>query len=725
MGQILAFIYLTTHCQIYKHPSFGEEASLATTHVTHDAPTQTAVLPPALANMNSNILDDALLKKLVDPDVYYAFARCRATGLPMDQNFANALAKSIREWAQSKGCIGYSHWFSPMRGPIHGEKLETFVAVDFATDRLIMDLSGSELFQTETDGSSFPNGGLRETHEAAAYIGWDTGSPPFVYRQTLYIPSAFVSWTGEALDQKTPLLRADLAVNEQSLRLLEHLGDTDTKQVVCNVGWEQEFFLIDREKYLARPDLVATGRTLVGSTPLRGQELSANYFARLSPRVNRYIAEARETMWELGISIHCTHNEVAPAQHEISPIFNLANLAADTNVLAMDVLRDLAFDHRFAILFHEKPFAGINGNGKHNNWGLNTDTGVNLFVPGETENDNRRFIAFVAALLCGVNKHGDLLRCGVSTAGNDHRLGAQEAPPAIITLHLGGLLEAHMKKVAEGGKFTAYGTPHKQIEVSPPVADIKANLEDRNRTAPFPWCGNRFEFRAVGGNQHIAFPLTMVNAVLADSLKQICDEIDAGKEVDAVIRESIRENQGALFSGNGYSDALYEHAEKSDLIHLKSSPEAYKELTSAKNIKLFGDLGIFNEREITARQVVLHEAYATELWIEARALLKILRTLIIPVAIEDARAGTESGYSSKLFGEKKDLVQQLLSETDKLSEAFDAFPAGSPAQSASYAHETIKPLMQSARGVADRLETLVDARLWPLPGYTEVLHGHQ
>ena len=698
---------------------------MASMHSTHDAPAQTVALPEAFANMNNNVLDDAILKKLVDPDVYYAFARCRATGLPMDKDFANALAKSIREWALSKGCVGYSHWFSPIRGPIHGEKLETFVAVDFATDRLIIDLTGSQLFQTETDGSSFPNGGLRETHEAAAYMGWDTGSPPFVYRQTLYIPSAFVSWTGEALDQKTPLVRANLAVNELSLRLLHHLGDTGTKEVVCNVGWEQEFFLIDRQMFLARPDLVATGRTLVGATPLRGQELSTHYFSRLSPRVNRYMAEAREKMWELGISIHCTHNEVAPAQHEISPIFSLANLAADTNVLAMDVLRDLAFEHGFAILFHEKPFAGINGNGKHNNWGLNTNAGVNLFVPGDSEDDNRRFTAFVAALLRGVNKHGDLLRCGVSTAGNDHRLGAQEAPPAIITLHLGVLLEEHVKKVADGGKFTAYDTQHKQIAISAPVADIRANLEDRNRTAPFPWCGNRFEFRAVGGNQHIAFPLTMLNAALADSLKHMCEAIEGGKDVDRVIRETIKENQGALFSGNGYSEELHEHARKQDLIHLKSSPEAYQELTSAKNIRLFGDLGIFNEREIAARQSVLQEAYATELHIEARTLLNLLRTLIVPAVIEDAETGLDAGFSSRHLDEKKDLAQRLLAETDALAEAFDAFPEDDPGPSAAYAHETLKPLMLSARAVVDRLEERVDARLWPLPTYSELLHAHQ
>ncbi len=695
------------------------------THYTHEAPKQTTSLPAALANINAKVLDDGTLKKLVDPDIYYAFERCRTTGQPMDKKDANALATSIREWAQSKGCIGYSHWFSPMRGPVHGEKLETFMAVDFQTDQLIVDLSGSELFQAETDGSSFPNGGLRATHEAAAYMSWDTGSPPFVYGQTLYIPSAFVSWTGEALDQKTPLLRTDLAVNKQALRLLRHLGDRKSKQVVCNVGWEQEFFLIDREKYLARPDLVATGRTLLGQTPLRGQEQSTNYFAKMSPRVHRYLSEARDKMWEMGISIDCAHNEVAPAQHEISPIFSLANLAADTNILAMEVLRDLAFDHGLTVLFHEKPFAGINGNGKHNNWGLNTDTGANLFVPGEKKHENRRFIAFVAALLRGVNKHGDLLRCGVSTAGNDHRLGAQEAPPAIFTLYLGKLLEEHMKRIATGGEITGYGRDKKFIKVTPPVVDIKANLEDRNRTAPFPWCGNRFEFRAVGGNQHIAFPLAMINSALAESLKQMCDQMDTGKDVDEVIRETVQENQGALFSGDCYSSELYDFAEKAGLFHIKSSPEAYLELTSEKNVKLFTDLGIFNEREIRARQNVLLEAFATDLWIEARTLLQILQTRILPVAMEDTRLDGESGFTSKLLSEKKDLVQRLLTETDKLSEAFHSFPEEDPAQTALYAQESIKPLMASAREVTDRLEGIVDRRLWPFPTYSEMLHEHQ
>jgi glutamine synthetase len=694
-------------------------------NVMHEAPGQTVALPDALANINTRVLDDDAMRRIVDSDIYDAFTRCRSTGNRMNKEDANALATSIRKWAQERGCIGYSHWFSPMRGPVHGEKLETFMAVDFETDRLVVDLTGSELFQSETDGSSFPNGGLRVTHEAAAYMGWDTGSPPFIYGETLFIPSAFVSWTGDALDQKTPLLRSNGAVDKQALRMLKHLGDQKTEKVICNVGWEQEFFAIDREIYLARPDLVATGRTLLGQTPLRGQEQSTAYFSKVTPRMRRFLDLAREEMWALGISIDCTHHEVAPAQLEISPIFSLSNLAADTNVLAMEVLRDLAFDNDLAVLFHEKPFAGINGSGKHNNWGLNTDKGDNLFVPGRETHEQRRFIAFVAALLRATHKHGDLLRIGVSTAGNDHRLGAQEAPPAIFTLYLGKRLEEHMRKAAAGGDITGYGAEDKNIRVSEPVAEIKASLEDRNRTAPFPWCGNRFEFRAVGSNQQIAFPIAMVNAAIADSLKHMCDRVDAGQDLDEVIRETIKENQVALFSGDGYSSELYEIAEKGGLIHLKNSPDAYQELTSDKNVKLLTDLEIFNEREIAARQEVLLEAFATELWIEARTLLHILQTRILPAAMQDARVDGDSAFTSKLLSKKRDLIQELLDETDSLAEAFDAFPSEESLKVALYAQDTIKPLMESARAVADQLEGLVDRRLWPFPTYTEILYDHQ
>jgi glutamine synthetase len=680
--------------------------------------------PAALANINSKVLDDRMLRSILEPDIFTAFSACRADGDPMAKAHANSLADSIRKWAQSKGCIGYSHWFSPIRGPLHGEKLETFMDINYATGELIVNLSGAELFQTETDGSSFPNGGLRVTHEAAAYIGWDMQSPPFVNGTTLYIPSAFVTWSGEALDEKTPLLRSSDAVNKQALRMLRHLGDQATQRVVANVGWEQEFFVVTREDYLARPDLVATGRTLFGQEPLRGQQQSTNYFGRMPVRIREYLEEARERMWAMGISIDCVHNEVAPAQYELSPIFSLVNLAADTNVLAMDVLRDLAFERDLTVLFHEKPFAGINGNGKHNNWGLNTDTGSNLFVPGKNADENRRFVVFLAALLHGVNKHGDLLRCGVSTAGNDHRLGAQEAPPAIITLCLGKLLEAHLKQISEGAKLTGYGEQDKLIHVSASVADIKGNLEDRNRTASFPWCGNRFEFRAVGGNQHIAFPLAIVNTIMADGLKQMCDRIDTGAGLDQVVRETLKENQGALFSGDGYSSALFEHAEQHNLFHIKTSPEAYQRLTAPKNLKMFSEQGVFSEAEAVARQNVLLETLATEIQIEARTLISIMSTLIVPAALDDVATIVASGFKSRAFVARPQLVQNLLDQLDQLTDAFAGAVSENPLEAAEYAQTTLKPALLAARDTIDALEAVVDARLWPVPTYDELLHGH-
>ncbi len=694
-------------------------------YLFHEGPQQVISLPEALANINAKVLDDRTLRTLVDPEIYMAFETCRATGTPMEKTQANALAKSIREWAQSKGCVGFSHWFSPVRGPHHGQKLDTFMSLDFSTGNLIVNLSGFDLFQTETDGSSFPNGGLRETHMAAAYMGWDTASPPFVYDDILVIPSSFVSWTGEALDQKTPLLRSSDAVNEQALRMLRHLGDDASKRVLTNVGWEQEFFLVEHEGYLARPDLVAAGRALIGQKPLRGQEQSTNYFGRVPVRVRAFLHEARDTLWELGVSLNCAHNEVAPGQFEISPIFSVTNLAADGNILAMDVLRDLAFEHDFAVLFHEKPFAGINGNGKHNNWGLNTDTGHNLFVPGDNPTENRRFIAFVAALLRAVSVHGDLLRCGVSTSGNDHRLGAQEAPPAIITLYLGKTLDAHMQSIAEGGEITGYGLGQKRIDVALTVPPILASHEDRNRTAPFPWCGNRFEFRAVGGNQHIAFPLTMVHAAIADSLRHMCDLVDAGAELDTVIRDTVREHRGALFCGNGYSQALLDHAEHHGLFHLKTCVAAYEQLTSSKNVEVLNSLGVFTPDETKARQNILMEAFSTAVEIESRTMLNMLQTDVLPAAIADYQAASAPGFTSKQLSRKKNLIQDLHDAVDALYEANQGGGSDDPMTGATYAEETLKPAMASARAIVDQLEDMVDSSLWPYPTFDDLLHDYQ
>ncbi|MCH7892632.1 MAG: glutamine synthetase III, partial [Gemmatimonadetes bacterium] len=705
----------------------GSTARLqAISAVTNYSPSESSfnfVDTPTSEIFGANVFSAKVMKERLPRDTYKSIMKTIQGGEKLDSSVADVVASSMKDWAIEKGATHYTHVFYPLTGST-AEKHDSFLAPD-GNGSAMAEFSGAQLIQGEPDASSFPSGGLRATFEARGYTAWDPTSPAFIIENPkgsyLAIPTPFASWTGEALDQKTPLLRSSDAVNKHALRMLRHLGDTQTNKVFSNVGWEQEFFVVPREHYLARPDLVATGRTLFGQKPLRGQEQSTNYFGRMPVVIRAYLDEARDVMWSMGISIDCVHNEVAPAQYEISPIFSLVNLAADTNVLAMDVLRDLAYEHDLMVLFHEKPFAGINGTGKHNNWGLNTDTGDNLFVPGETPAENRRFVAFLAAVLRGVNKHGDLLRCGVSTSWNDHRLGAQEAPPPIITVHLGKSLEKHLKGIAAGGELSGYGLHDKLIQVATSVVDIEANLEDRNRTAPFPWCGNRFEFRSIGGNQHIAFPLALVNTVVAEGLKHMCDQMDSGAGVDQVIRETIKANQGVLFSGDGYSSALYEHAEEHDLFHLENSPDAYECLTSTKNLKLFSELGVFSEKEARARQNVLLEAYATDLQIEARTLIHMMQTLIVPAVLQDIQNIAASGFTSRALTTRRELAQSLFDELDSLIEAFDGAAIDDPMEAARYAQDVLKPRLLAAREVIDPLEGMVDSRLWPVPTYDELL----
>jgi len=680
--------------------------------------------PAALRNVNCDVLDDVAMRRILSLDLYNKFAETRTTGKKLAKEDANELADAVRRWAEEKGVSTYSHYFSPLRGPVAAEKLETFIDLNFKTTRIRTNLSGTELFQTETDGSSFPNGGLRVTHEAASFMNWDTASPPFIRKNTLYIPSAFVAWSGDALDYKTPLLRSNEAVGKQSLRLLKSLGDRKSKQVLSNVGWEQEFFVIDREMFLARPDLVQTGRTLIGADIYKGQEQCTNYFAKQPPRVKAMLDEAREEMWRLGITIDCVHNEVAPSQFELSPIFSLTNLAADTNTVVMEILEEVAFRHGLAVLYHEKPFANVNGTGKHNNWGLNTDTGHNLFVPGSTKAEQTRFVAFTAALMRALNKHGDLLRIGVATSGNDFRLGQHEAPPPVLTLGLGKTLEAFIRKVGEGGPMNGYGTEDKFIEIAGSAPGVKANPEDRNRTAPFPWCGNRFEFRAVGGAQQIAFPLTMVNAAMAEGLAYMADRVDAGEDVEEVIRSTIRENEGVLFSGDGYNpETILQVAEAGNLFNIKSSPEAYEHLTSPKNVELLANQGVFSKRETEAMRNILEEAFTNEVVIEARTLLGMLKRSVAPAALEDFRATADLGFQSAYTDSKRDNVQSLVASIDKLQAALKQVPEDCAA-SASYAHNTLRPLMEEARVYADALEETVNEAVWPFPTYNEILRNH-
>merc|ERR1711871_855052 len=495
-------------------------------------------LPPQLSCLNENKFGWPEIKEAVSADVYSKFQAAVADGSSLDKQTANALADAMKNWAMERGCTNYAHWFSPVRGEpiqaLNGMKHDSFVDLDFSDASVIKPMttgfSGSQLFFNETDGSSFPNGGLRATHTAAAYNSWDRVSPCFAYGDTLYIPSAFVAWTGAALDHKTPLLRSEQAINKEGMRLLKHLGDSDATQVVANVGWEQEFFVVDREMYLKRPDLQMTGRTVLGALPARNQQTDMNYFGPMCPRVKALMEEVTTELHKVGCSMKVYHNEVAPGQHEFSPIFSLTNIANDQNILAMELLNDIASDHNLVALYHEKPFAGINGSGKHSNWGLNTDTGKNLYAPGKTSETQADFTAFVTALTHAITQHADVLRCSIATAGNDHRLGAQEAPPAILSLYTGVNMEAKLKGVAfEGADLACYAPSGKEVDYGcTNTAPIVGAEEDRNRTAPIPFCGNRFEFRAVGSSQNISFPLAVLNTAVADGLDTISNKIEAG-----------------------------------------------------------------------------------------------------------------------------------------------------------------------------------------------------
>lgn len=679
--------------------------------------------------LNQNVLCDDTLREIVTPEVWTAFQTTRKTGSPMPKTLKNMLASSIREWAQSKGCETYALFFSPVRGPLHGEKIETFLGIDFAAGgKLVSELSGTELFQTETDGSSFPNGGLRETHRAAAYVAWDTSSSPFIYRHTLYIPAAFISWRGDALDNKMPLLRSNAAVEKQVLRLLRHLGDGTTKQVITNVGWEQEFFIVDRDTWAQRPDLMYTNRTLLGRAPLKGQTQSTNYFGKMPLKVRRFMQTIRQEFWRTGISIKALHNEVAPSQHEVCPIFSVTSSAADTNVVAMEIMRDIAYEMGLQVLFHEKPFRGINGSGKHLNWGLNTDTGLNLFVLGKTDEDRRRFVTFTAALTQAVYKHGDLLRIGIATAGNDHRLGAHEAPPAVITLGLGQVLEEQMRAISRGKPLhDVHADADRLLPAVGSVPPVQTTVEDRNRTAPIPWCGNRFEFRACGSNQHIAWPLAMLHAAMADSCRRMADAVDQGKDLDTVVRETIAENQGAMFSGNGYdAENLQRLVEKEKLFNLRTSPDAYDRLSDAKNVEVLSSLGILAEHEVLARQAILQEAFANDIIIEANTLLSMLRTGVAPAAAnaakEDALLGSLAEKSEGLYKPRRDAHKELLEQIDALDKAIRKFPSsGDPREQAHYANDVLKPIFIAARAPSDKLEQLIDSKLWPFPSLDRVL----
>ena len=509
---------------------------------------------------------------------------------------------------------------------------------------------GGKLFFSETDGSSFPNGGLRNTHTAAAYMSWDKTSPPYVRNGTLYIPSAFVTYLGDALDHKTPLLRSQEAINTEGVRLLRHLGDETAQQVVSNVGCEQEYFLVDRDHYNARPDLVMSGRMLFGGVSEREQEGCEQYFGPPNPRARAFMDTISAELVKLGISMNVFHNEVAPAQHETCPVFCLTNVAADQNILAMEVMAEVAAAHGLTALFHEKPFAGVNGSGKHCNWGLNTDTGKNLFNPGKTAETQTDFIASLAALAFALNNHGDVLRCGVASAGNDHRLGAQEAPPAIVSLYTGSVLEQHLSAIVnEGAELAGYNPSVSGSMLSfgtNAVEAVPASAEDRNRTAPFPFCGNRFEFRAVGASQNIALPLTFVNTAVAAGFSALSDKIEGGQSVRDAVAETLEENFRVIFNGDGYSADWVVEAEKRGLPNLNNATKALSTFDSDKNKELFSSTKVFGAHEVTARKDILLGEVAGAILIEARTALRMVETGYKPAFATDLKTYSDADFTS-------------------------------------------------------------------------------
>merc|ERR1712199_43049 len=501
-------------------------------------------------------------------------------------------------------------------------------------------------------------------------------SPVFVKGDTLYIPASFVAWTGAALDEKTPLLRSQNAINEQGLRLLRHLGDTDAQQVVSNVGWEQEFFFVDREMWLQRPDLIASGRTLLGAEPPRGQQLSTNYFTRVQPRIKACLDDWCNAQIEAGICSAVFHNEVAPGQHEQSPVFSLTNVASDQNILAMEMLNDIASDHNLVALYHEKPFAGINGSGKHSNWGLNTDTGKNLYAPGKTSETQADFTAFVTALTHAITQHADVLRCSIATAGNDHRLGAQEAPPAILSLYTGVNMEAKLKGVAfEGADLACYAPSGKEVDYGcTNTAPIVGAEEDRNRTAPIPFCGNRFEFRAVGSSQNISYPLAILNSAVAESMGVLADAIEGGKSPRDAVADMLKEHWAIIFNGDGYSDEWPVEAASRGLPNLRNTVDAVETLNSEKNQKLFESQGVFTPTELAARQEIMFEKYTNDIFIEANCLLDMMETGVLPACAKDLK-----NYAGSDLGSKRAAIyKQLEAATEDLQEKYENLPDDSP-----------------------------------------------
>lgn len=689
---------------------------------------------PAL--FGSMVFNDKVMKERLPKDTYRSLRRTIATGKHLDLDVANVVANAMKNWAIEKGATHFTHWFQPLTG-VTAEKHDSFISPQ--GDNVIMEFSGKELVKGEPDASSFPSGGLRATFEARGYTAWDPTSYAFVKDGTLYIPTAFCSYSGEALDKKTPLLRSMEAIDRQALRILRLFGNTEAKRVITTIGPEQEYFLIDKEMFLKRPDLMYCGRTLFGARPPKGQELEDHYFGAIKPRVSAFMKDLDEELWKLGVLAKTKHNEVAPAQHELAPIFGTTNVATDHNQITMEMMKTIANKHGLTCLLHEKPFAGVNGSGKHNNWSISTDTGINLLEPGDTPSQNAQFLLFLIAVIKAVDEYQDLLRVSVASAGNDHRLGANEAPPAIVSIFLGEELTEILEALENGTLYQDKGKVQMEIGAAVLPHFPKDNT-DRNRTSPFAFTGNKFEFRMLGSSFSIAGPNIVLNTIVAEALAEFADILEKSEnlkdDLNKLVLENIKKHKRIIFNGNNYSDDWVKEAEKRGLLNMKTTPEALPCFVDEKNIQLFTKHKVYTKTEMHSRYEILLENYCKTLHIEALTMLDMVKKFVIPSVVnyqsdladtvlkkksitgvtsglEEAMLSKISRVSDSLYKKLEDLesaVLQLKDFTDSL-------------EMAKFCREGVFMKMQTLRGVVDELEALAGKKYWALPTYGEILYS--
>ena len=687
-----------------------------------------------------NVFNDTVMQERLPKKVYKNLRKTIEEGKDLDLETADVIAHEMKEWAIEKGATHYTHWFLPLTG-VTAEKHDSFISAPLPSGKVLMTFSGKELIKGEPDASSFPSGGLRATFEARGYTAWDCTSPAFVRQDaggaTLCIPTAFCSYTGEALDQKTPLLRSMEAINKEALRLLRLFGNTTSKKVTPSVGAEQEYFLVDAEKFEERKDLIYTGRTLFGAMPPKGQELDDHYFGTIRQRIASFMRDVNIQLWKVGVPSKTQHNEVAPAQHELAPIYTEANIAVDQNQLTMQTLKRVACQHGLKCLLHEKPFAGVNGSGKHNNWSITTDDGINLLEPGKTPHENTQFLLVLACIMKAVNVHADLLRESAADPGNDHRLGANEAPPAIISIFLGEQLEDVVEQLISTGEATHSLKGGKLETGVSTLPDLFKDATDRNRTSPFAFTGNKFEFRMVGSRDSIANPNIVLNTIVAEAFADACDILEKADDFDLavhdLIKEYLTENQRIIFNGNGYSDEWVAEAERRGLPNIKSMVEAIPAITTEKAVELFERFNVFTKAELESRAEIQYEAYAKAINIEARTMIDMASKQFLPAFIKYTKtladtinavkaAGVDATVQTETLKEVSALMAETKAALDKLVKVTGEAAAKEEGEvQATYYHTEVVPAMDALRTPVDKLEMIVDKDMWPMPSYGDLV----